>query len=87
MKVESDQVEHVKSLADDPMVTTREAAARARAAQEREARIEKALAELPKVRAAKTTEEDKKEARASTTDPEARVMKMGDGGFRPAYKV
>src|ERR1019366_9075541 len=28
-----------------------------------------------------------KEPRASTTDPEARVMKMADGGFRPAYNV
>lgn len=28
-----------------------------------------------------------KEARASTTDPEARVMKMADGGWRPAYNV
>ena len=26
-----------------------------------------------------------KEPRASTTDPDARVMKMADGGFRPAY--
>jgi transposase len=25
--------------------------------------------------------------RASTTDPEAKVMKMADGGFRPAYNV
>jgi len=28
-----------------------------------------------------------KEPRASTTDSEARVMKMADGGFRPAYNV
>jgi hypothetical protein len=35
-----------------------------------------------KERAAKVTE-----ARVSTTDPEARVMKMPDGGFRPAYNV
>ena len=28
-----------------------------------------------------------KKARCSTTDPQARVMKMGDGGFRPAYNV
>ena len=28
-----------------------------------------------------------KKPRASTTDPQARVMKMGDGGFRPAYNV
>ena len=27
------------------------------------------------------------QARVSTTDPEARVMKMADGGFRPAYNV
>ena len=28
-----------------------------------------------------------KAPRVSTTDPEARVMKMADGGFRPAYNV
>ena len=28
-----------------------------------------------------------KEPRASTTDAQARVMKMADGGFRPAYNV
>ena len=27
------------------------------------------------------------EVRASTTDPQARVMKMADGGYRPAYNV
>lgn len=81
------QVEHVKGLAEDASVTAREAAAHKRAAKEREERIERALEELPKVRESKKTEEDKKEARASTTDPEARVMKMADGGFRPAYNV
>ena len=30
---------------------------------------------------------DDKPARASTSDPQARVMKMGDGGYRPAYNV
>lgn len=81
------QVEHVKGLAEDASVTAREAAAHKRAAKEREERIERALEELPKIRDSKKTEEDKKEARASTTDPEARVMKMGDGGFRPAYNI
>ena len=56
--------------------------ARERAAKERLDRVERALAELPKVREAK-----KEKARVSTTDPEARVMKMGDGGFRPAYNA
>lgn len=35
----------------------------------------------------KANEEPKRESRASTTDPEAKVMKMADGGFRPAYNV
>jgi len=38
----------------------------------------------------KTTQkpaEKPKEPRASTTDPQARVMKMADGGFRPAWNV
>jgi hypothetical protein len=39
---------------------------------------------MPEV-AAKKVAADKEKARVSTTDAEARVMKMGDGGFRPAY--
>jgi transposase len=35
----------------------------------------------------KPVDEKKSEPRVSTTDPEARVMKMGDGGFRPAYNL
>ncbi|HWB73883.1 MAG TPA: IS1182 family transposase [Nannocystaceae bacterium] len=34
-----------------------------------------------------TTKRKVGEARVSTTDPEARVMKMGDGGWRPAYNI
>lgn len=79
-----EQIEHAKKLSDDPTVTARAAAARERAAQEREESIQKALGELPAARAAKKKDEQA-EARVSTTDPEARVMKMGDGGFRPAY--
>jgi hypothetical protein len=61
-------------------------AARRRAAQEREARLEKALARLPELEAIKQRQGKKPEqARASMTDAEATVMKMGDGGFRPAY--
>jgi len=62
-------------------------AAAARAARERAQRVARALAELPKVQAAKPDAAAKAAARVSTTDPEARVMKMGDGGYRPAYKV
>jgi transposase len=74
---------------DDPGASSRRAqAARQRAAQEREERIRQALEKLPEVQAAKRRNGDKPEdARASTTDADARVMKMGDGGFRPAFNV
>lgn len=74
------------SSADTP-VSERQRAARERAAREREARVQRALQELPKVQAAKTGRRKDDEARVSTTDPEARVMKMPDGGFRPAYNM
>jgi len=64
-------------------------AAAEKAANEREQRVEKALENLKELQAQK--EKRKKgtgmKARCSTTDPEARNMKMGDGGFRPAYNV
>lgn len=68
-------------------------AAQARAAADRLARVEEALAVLPEVAAAKARTAGKrsgqapKTPRVSTTDPSARIMKMADGGFRPAYNV
>ena len=74
---------------DDPAAASRrQQAARQRAAQQREARIQAALQQLPQVQAAKRRNGDKPEdGRVSTTDADARVMKMGDGGFRPAFNV
>ena len=66
---------------------TREAAAQARAAAERLTRVEEALAALPEVAAAKARNRSTGEAKVSTTDPDARIMKLADGGFRPAYNV
>jgi len=71
---------------DSPPSERRREAARERAARERLKRVERALKKLPEARAAKP-EKKKDEARVSTTDPEARVMKMGDGGWRPAFNV
>jgi transposase len=93
LQVEARQhVEQLKAQAQDPSVSARQAAAAQRAAQDRQRRIEQALAELPKVEARKAQAHGKQKrqpqpARVSTTDPEARVMKMGDGGFRPAVNV
>lgn len=73
---------------DPAEASRREQAARLRAAREREEHICKALAQLPEVAEVKRRNGSKpEEARASTTDAQARVMKMGDGGFRPAFNV
>lgn len=80
----------------DPGVNRREQAARERAARERQSRVEEALRHMPEIQAAKerqgkTLAKDKRdevtEPRVSATDPEARVMKMPDGGWRPAYNL
>lgn len=77
-----------RAKADPAAASRRAQTARQRAAQEREERIRAALEQLPQVQAAKRRNGDKPEdARASTTDADARVMKMGDGGFRPAFNV
>lgn len=74
---------------DDPGVADRRGkAARERAAREREARIAAALLRLPELAEIKKRQgKAAEDARASTTDAEATVMKMGDGGFRPAYNI
>ena len=80
----------------DPGVNQRERAARERAARERVERVEQALDYLPQAQAAKERQQQTQAIakrakvsapRVSSTDPEARVMKMPDGGFRPAYNV
>lgn len=64
----------------------RQAAAQ-RAAEERAERIRRSLEEVDKLAEQKEKRKkgDGEKARCSTTDPESRRMKMGDGGFRPAY--
>jgi transposase len=87
------QVERLRhELDDDPgVLSRREAAARQRAARERQSRVKQALSRMQEEeaqrgeRAKARPHEKKKEVRVSTTDPEARVMRMADGGYRPAY--
>jgi transposase len=88
------QVETLKQLAeeDGEELSRRQRAARQRAATERQQRIEEAMRqreELQQQREASAKKSGRKvdEARASTTDPEARVMKFPDGGYRPGYNV
>ena len=93
--------EQVKRVAEerenpDREASQREQAARERAVREREERIDEALRQLPQVQAVKDRQKRHagkakaakvNEARVSTTDPSARIMKMADGGFRPAYNI
>ena len=86
--------------ADPDASNRRRRAARERAAVERQQRVAQALEQLAQVEEQKNkkpvakkeneTEQHyakRSEPRASSTDSEARVMKMADGGYRPAYNV
>lgn len=63
----------------------RKRAAQERALSERRQRLEQALEEVQKVHQAKR--QDKEQARASQSDPQARIMKQSDGGYAPSYNV
>ena len=72
--------------ADPGEHSRRKAAAQQRAARELQQRLERAIERLPELEAIKRRNGDKAEdARASSTDAQASVMKMADGGWRPAY--
>jgi transposase len=89
-------VEELKrEVEDNPDASNRRIrAAKERAARERIARLQAAQTALGEIKEKRAQLEDKggngktpKEPRASTTDADARVMKMADAGFRPAYNV
>lgn len=95
-------VEQLRAQVESPeyaALTARQKAARKRAAEEKKQRLEQAIEQLPELkqkrekavqRRGKGKYGDKlrnKELRVSTTDAEARVMKMANGGFNPAVNV
>jgi transposase len=73
-------------LAGSPEPSRQQQAAAMRHAEERVERVEEALERMPELEA-KVKPNEQKEPRVSTTDPQATVMKMADGGYRPAYNV
>jgi hypothetical protein len=81
----------LKKATAEPTGSAQQQAARPRAAREWVERLEQALGELEKVAQAKAQQKDKptkeRPARASSTDPESRLMRMPDGGTRPAYNL
>lgn len=90
-KMARKQVETLaREIENDPgAASQRQQSARKRAAASRAVRIKRALKEMTEAESRKKSNNGKKktEARTSTTDPEARVMKMADGGFRPAFNI
>ena len=79
---------HLKAVlasAGDPEHTRTQQARREAAARDFQERVEAAIATVQDLQNGRKPSDGP--ARASTTDAEARVMKMGDGGFRPAYNV
>jgi transposase len=79
---------HLKAVlasADDPTYTQAQHARREAAARDFQERVDAAIATVVDLQ--EQRKPSAKPARASTTDAEARVMKMGDGGFRPAFNV
>jgi transposase len=97
-----EHVEQLRRQVDGPeqaRQTARQRAARRRAAEDKLQRLEQAVAQLPELqrrqaeaeRRAGAGEEGEKvrarQPRVSTTDPEARRMKMPNGGFNPAVNV
>jgi transposase len=96
-------VRELREELDSPGVraklTAQQRAARQRAAREKQERTERAIAQLPELKrrqeeAAQRAGQGKsgekirqKQPRVSTTDAEARVMKMSNGGYNPAVNV
>jgi hypothetical protein len=85
------RVEQLKAQAQadgDPR-SPRQQAAQERAARERLERVQQAVREMGELEQRQANDHQKKSERkpprVSTTDPEARVMKMANGGYQPAY--
>lgn len=83
-------------LESDPAASNRRRqAAQQRAARDREQRVKAALDRMSELEGERERREKKNKnqtakqsaPRASTTDAEARPIKMADGGFRPAYNL
>ena len=83
-----EQVQRMNEQAEAEAKTTkRQAAARRRAARQRQSRLEAALREVERLQKVKRDDPKNYTARSSATDPEAHVMRNGEGGTVPSYNV
>jgi transposase len=80
-------VEQLSQESGAEALRSKQVAAQQRAARERQARCEQALKELEILREHNRGRKDPEELRASLTEPEARIMKDGHGGYDASYNV
>ena len=76
-----------EQAAEEEQRAKRQVAARRRAARQRQSRLEAAVCEVERLQQEKKDDRDTFVARASSTDPEAHVMRNGEGGTVPSYNV
>ena len=81
--------EQVEQMGDPELeeLSQRVAKARQRALREKQQRLGEALKELEQIEASRSKTSEKEKARASSTDPEARVMLQANSAYGPAYNV
>jgi len=81
--------EQVEQMGDphSEELSQRVAKAQQRALREKQERLEEAIRALEKMEASRSEASEKKETRASSTDPEARVMLGAKGAYGPSYNV
>ena len=76
-----------EQAAEEEQMAKRQVGARRRAARQRQSRLEAAVREVERLQREKKDERESFVARASITDPEAHVMRNGEGGTVPSYNV
>lgn len=74
-----------EQAAAEAKTTKRQAAARRRAARQRQSRLEAAVREVERLQKVKRDDPKNYTARSSATDPEAHVMRNGEGGTVPGF--
>ncbi|MHC4230601.1 MAG: IS1182 family transposase, partial [Planctomycetota bacterium] len=82
-----EQVAAMGDPSQEPKEQTKSEARKRSAARERAKRVERALNEVEKIRGDKRGKSKKDPPKASTTDPEARMMKHNHGGILPSFNV
>ncbi len=76
-----------EQAAEEEQMAKRQVGARRRAARQRQSRLEAAGREVERLQQEKKEDRDTFVARASITDPEAHVMRNGEGGTVPSYNL